>query len=773
MSVVSSMERRGITVCGIVQGVGFRPFVYGLASRWSLAGLVRNAPDGVLIEVEGDSPALDAFQRALIVEAPALSSIEHCTTIALSPRGETDFRIGPSAVDWGSAAAQVHVSPDIATCDACLAEVLDPSSRRFGYAFTTCASCGPRLTVITGVPYDRQQTTMRAFPMCACCRREYDDPADRRFHAETIACPTCGPQLALVRDGRVTPGGGLADLVEALRAGRIAAVKGLGGFHLACDATSAAAVAELRRRKHRDEKPFAVMFESLEAASAACEVDAVEAQVIVSHSRPIVLLRRRGAVSGLAPVAEVAPRCPDIGAMLPPTPLHHLLLRAMGCPLVMTSGNQSDEPIAYDDADAVARLTGLADVILTHDRAIHVRCDDGVRRVVRGRDLPVRRSRGDAPRPIRLPIPCGMPLLAVGGHMKNTFALSRGAAAYVSHHIGDLEDLRAYEAFRRDIRLYEALLAINPGAVVHDLHPGYASTTYAVERAADAGIPAIAVQHHHAHVASAMAEHGLVDPVIGVALDGSGYGDDGTVWGGEFLVGDASVVQRAAHLRPVALPGGEQAVREPWRMALAHLIDAGLAPALLSPRVGAERVRLVERMIERQLNTPMTSSAGRLFDAVAAMAGVCDRVTFEGQAAVQLEWLAREPEAHRDGEQGYGHEIDVVADRLVIDTRAIIRGVSDDVGGGRPRSTIARRFHSALASVVADVCLRLRARAGIDAVVLTGGVFLNGILAADCERRLVAAGFRVYCHRVVPPGDGGLSLGQLAVAAARSARTCV
>nr|MBA2355285.1 carbamoyltransferase HypF [Acidobacteriota bacterium] len=710
---------------------------------------------------------------ALLCEAPALSNIDSCTTAGLSPRGETGFRIEPSAVHTADATAQVHVSPDIATCDSCLAEVLDPSSRRFGYAFTTCASCGPRLTIMTGVPYDRQRTTMKAFPMCAECRREYDDPADRRFHAETIACPACGPRLALVRDGRATTSGSLEQLAEALIAGRIVAVKGLGGYHLACDANNAAAVVELRRRKHRDEKPFAVMFASLEAASAACEVDAVEAQVLVSHARPVVLLRRHAAIGGLAPVADVAPGCPDIGAMLPPTPLHHLLLRAMGRPLVMTSANQSDEPIAYDDADALTRLAGLADVLLTHDRAIRVRCDDGVSRVVRGRELPVRRSRGHAPRPIRLPVPSEMPLLAVGGHMKNTFALSRGAAAYVSHHIGDLEDLRAYEAFRRDIRLYEALFGISPGAVVHDLHPGYASTGYAVERAAEAGIQAIAVQHHHAHVASAMAEHGLVHPVIGVAFDGSGHGDDGTVWGGEFLVGDASAMHRAAHLRPVALPGGEQAVREPWRMALSHLIDAGLDPAPVSARVGAERVRLIERMIARQLNTPMTSSAGRLFDAVAAIAGVCDRVTFEGQAALRLEWLARQAEAGEDGEQGYGHEIDVVAGRLVIDTRPIISGVTQDARGGRPGSVVARRFHSALARVVDDVCARLRARTGIDAVILTGGVFLNGILAADCERRLAAAGFRVYCHRVVPPGDGGLSLGQLAVAAARSARACV
>lgn len=767
------MERRAITVGGIVQGVGFRPFVHGLASRWSLAGFVKNTPDGVVIQVEGGTSALDAFQRALISEAPPLAAIGHCTTASLPPLGETGFRIDQSAVHTRGAAAHVHVSPDIATCESCLAEVLDPSSRRFGYAFTTCASCGPRLTIITGVPYDRQQTTMRAFPMCADCRREYDDPADRRFHAETIACPACGPQLALMREGRVTTAASLEALVEALRAGRIAAVKGLGGYHLACDATNVAAVAELRRRKHRDEKPFAVMYASLEAVSAACEVDPIEAHVLVSHARPIVLLRRRSNVCSPAPVDDVAPGCPDVGVMLPPTPLHHLLMRAMGRPLVMTSGNQSDEPIAYEDADALTRLAGLADLVLMHDRAIHVRCDDGVGRVVQGRELPVRRSRGHAPRPIRLPVACDMPLLAVGGHMKNTFALARGADAYVSHHIGDLEDLRAYDAFRRDIRLYEALFGISPGAVVHDRHPGYASTGYAVERAAEVGIQAIAVQHHHAHVASAMAEHGLIEPVIGVAFDGSGYGDDGTVWGGEFLVGDASAMHRAAHLRPVALPGGEQAVREPWRMALAHLIDAGLSPDLVAGRVGPERVRMIERMIERTLNAPLTSSAGRLFDAVAAIAGVCDRVTFEGQAALRLEWLARDAAAGRDGGHGYGHEIDVVGDRLLIDTRPIISGVNQDAARGRLRSSIARRFHSALALIVDDVCTRLRARTGIDAVILTGGVFLNGILAVDCERRLAAAGFRVFCHRVVPPGDGGLSLGQLAVAAARSATACV
>lgn len=763
------MERRGIAVRGIVQGVGFRPFVYALASRLSLAGYVRNAPDGVVIEVEGDLDDLERFETELTAQAPPTSIIDQWVTATLTPLGDTGFRIDTSAVAANVPAGQVQISPDVATCERCLADLFDSSNRRFEHPFTTCATCGPRLTIVTSVPYDRERTTMRPFALCDDCRREYEDPADRRFHAETIACPSCGPQLRVLGSDGASLHGGVSEVAVALCNGRIAAVKGLGGYHLACDATSADAVAELRRRKHRDEKPFAVMFESLEAAATVCCVDVMEATLLLSAARPIVLLRRRANSVPTAPVLAVAPKCPDIGVMLPSTPLHYLLMRAVARPVVMTSGNRSGEPIAYEDTDAVTRLAGIADIFVTHDRPIHVRCDDGVTRVAGGRELPVRRSRGHAPRPIRLPIACQTPMLAVGGHLKNTFALGRGHDAFVSHHIGDLDDLSASEAFRRDIALYEDVFDITPRVIAHDLHPGYGSTRYAIERAAGAeAVRTIAVQHHHAHVASCMAEHSLVEPVIGVAFDGTGYGEDGTVWGGEFLVGDALAVQRAAHLRSVPLPGGDQGIREPWRMALAHLLDAGLDPSAMAERVGRERTKTVERMIERRLNTPLTSSAGRLFDAIAAIAGVRDRVTFEGQAAMELEWLACDASL----EDGYGHEMDLVDDRLVIDTRPMITGASVDATRGRSPSLIARRFHSALAQIVESVCRRLRDRTGIDAVVLTGGVFLNVILTEASEERLARLGFRVFRHHVVPPGDGGISLGQLAVAAARSHTPC-
>jgi hydrogenase maturation protein HypF len=765
------MHRRSIAVRGIVQGVGFRPFVYGLAARFALTGFVRNAPDGVLIEVEGPLPALDHFAAALVAHPPSQSVIDACVTASLPVRGDAAFRIEASDLETGRT-ANVRVSPDLATCDACLADLFEPSNRRFRYPFVTCAACGPRLTVVTGVPYDRQRTTMAAFPMCEACQAEYDSPGDRRFHAESIACPACGPQVVLRdRQGTPLPGAPFATLAEALRGGRLAAVKGLGGYHLACDATSEHAVADLRRRKGRDQKPFAVMFDSVEAAAEVCVIDPAERQLLGASARPVVLLRRRPAHGGPAPAGGVAPGCPDLGVLLPSTPLHHLLLREVGRPLVMTSGNRSDEPIASQDVDALARLAGIADLFLTHDREIRVRCDDGVTRATRVGELPVRRSRGQAPRPVRLPLACAQPVLAVGAQLKNTFALGLGHDGFVSHHIGDLDELSAYRAFSRDIELYERLFAVTPAVIAHDLHPEYGSTRYALERARVAGLPTLAVQHHHAHVASGMAEHGLVEPVIGVAFDGAGFGDDGTVWGGEFLVGDARAVRRAAHLRPVPLPGGDRAAREPWRMALAHLLDAGLDPGVLHRRVGAARIKTVTRMIERGVNTPRTSSAGRLFDAIASIAGVRDGVSFEGQAAMELEWLARPGQEESDA--GYPHDIADEGGTLTIDTRPLVLEACREAAGGRTAATIARRFHAGLAAIVEQVCVRLRARTGLEAVVLTGGVFLNVRLTLDCHARLAGAGFRVFSHRMVPPGDGGISLGQLAVAAARGGTPCV
>jgi hydrogenase maturation protein HypF len=759
------MERRAIVVRGIVQGVGFRPFVWNLASRLHLCGFVKNQTGTLLVEIEGEPPALDAFLAELENHPPPLAQIQGLSWEPRPPRGEPGFVIAPSTAD---PASPIFISPDVATCDDCLREVLDPADRRFGYGFLNCTNCGPRLTIITGAPYDRPHTTMAGFPMCARCRAEYDDPSNRRFHAQPTACAACGPRLRLGGAGAEAQGSAqpLAAFAAALRAGRIGALKGLGGYHLACDAGSAPAVAELRRRKRRDEKPFAIMVRDAEAAARICELSEAECGLLCSPRRPIVLLRKRPG----APVAEgVAPGNPFLGVMLPYTPVHHLLMREVGDrALVMTSGNQADEPIATGDNEALQRLGGIADLFLMHDRPIHVRCDDSVTRVAAGHELPVRRSRGYAPQPVGLPRECRRPMLAVGGQMKCTFALGRGRHALLSHHLGDLDHLSAFAAFERDVALYEQLFAVRPELIVHDLHPDYASTRYAQQRSGgpEGGPALLAVQHHQAHVASCMAEHGLDEDVLGVAFDGTGYGSDGAVWGGEVFVGGYREMRRAAHLRYVGLPGGEQAVREPWRMAASHLFDAGLPLAPLEGRVAPAHLRTIERMLQRRVSTPWASSAGRLFDAVAALAGVRLRTTYEGQAAMELEWLAL-----REAPSG-SYPFEIVSGPgagapLVVDTRPLVRAVAADVTRGTSPSEIARRFHTAFVDLIVAVCVRLRGETSLSAVVLSGGVFLNVLVTGEASERLTQAGFRVYRHSLVPPGDGGLALGQLAIAAAR------
>jgi hydrogenase maturation protein HypF len=758
------MDRRSIAISGIVQGVGFRPFVHDLASRLGLHGFVRNRAGDVVIEVEGEPRSLDRFLDELTTRPPPLARIDEVRWARRSPRGDPHFRIEPSQVDPDGA---IFISPDVATCDDCLRELFDPRDRRYRYPFLNCTNCGPRLTIIRGAPYDRARTTMAAFAMCPACLAEYEDPRDRRFHAQPTACPSCGPRLrALDARGRaVETEDPLAHAIELLRRGEIGALKGLGGYHLACLAGDGRAVAELRRRKHRDEKPLAIMVRDLRVARELCEVAADEEALLTSPRRPIVLLRRRPG----APVADgVAPRNPHLGVMLAYTPLHHLLLDGLGgAPLVMTSGNVSDEPIAYEDDDAIGRLAGIADLFLTNDRPIYIRCDDSVSRVVAGAELPLRRSRGDAPRPLRLPLPCPRPSLALGGQMKATFALGRGHHAFLSHHIGDLDHYEAYRAYEEAIGHYERLFAIRPELIVHDLHPDCASSRYAARR--DEPAPRLAVQHHYAHVASCMAENGLDETVIGVAFDGTGYGTDGAVWGGEFLTGDYRGFLRAAHLRYVAMPGGEQAIREPWRMAAAYLDDAGLGDAPLRGRVPEASLATVRRMIERRLNAPPTSSAGRLFDAVAALVGVRDRVSYEGQAAMELEWLASGSRA--DG--SYPFAIAEATDGespLRIDARPLIAEVAAEVRRGRDAAVIARRFHATVADIVARACSRLREQTGLGVVALSGGVFQNALLTEGVVDRLEGDGFRVYRHRRVPPGDGGLSLGQLAIAAVQDHR---
>jgi len=754
------LDRRSITVSGIVQGVGFRPFVYDLATRLGLHGFVRNRTGDVLIELEGESESLDGFLAELTTRPPPLARIEGVRWAPRSPMGDPRFRIEPSEVDR---AGPIFIAPDIATCDDCLRELLDPGDRRYRYPFLNCTNCGPRLSIIREAPYDRERTTMADFAMCPACRSEYEDPGDRRYHAQPIACPSCGPRLQVL-DGRgraIDADHPLACAVSALEQGRIVALKSLGGYHLACLAEDGRAVAELRRRKHRDEKPLAVMVRDLRAADDLCAVTAGERGLLASPRRPIVLLRRRPE-DGLA--EGVAPRNPFLGVMLPYTPLHRLLLDDLGgMPLVMTSGNRTDEPIAYDDGDARGRLAGIADLFLTNDRPIHLRCDDSVARMVAGAELPLRRSRGDAPSPLPLPVPCRRPTLALGGQLKATFALGRGRHAFLSHHIGDLEHYEAYRSYAEAIGHYEQLFAHRPELIVHDLHPDYASTRYA-SRFGDS-IPRLAVQHHHAHVASCMADNGLDEPVIGVAFDGTGFGTDGAIWGGEFLTGDYRAFRRAAHLRYVAMPGGDRAIREPWRMAAAYLIDAGRSDEPLRDRVPAAALATVRRAIERRLNAPPTSSMGRLFDGVAALAGVRDRASYEGQAAIELEGMA----SGSDADGAYPFEIDESDggdSPLRIDTRPLICGVVEGVRRGDDAATVGRKFHSTAVEIVARICSALRDRAGLSAVALSGGVFSNALLTGEVVDRLDRDGFRVYRHRRVPPGDGGLSLGQLAIAAA-------
>jgi hydrogenase maturation protein HypF len=607
---------------------------------------------------------------------------------------------------------------------------------------------------------------MASFTMCPACHAEYEDPHNRRFHAQPTACPSCGPRLqALDSHGDVVKvDDPFAHAVDALRTGKLVALKGIGGYHLACRADNALAVTELRRRKHRDEKPLAIMVRDLEGANQLCEVGPGEQRLLISLRRPIVLLRRRSR----APVADqVAPGNPFLGVFLPYSPLHHLLLRDMeGTPLVMTSGNRTDEPIAFEDHDARERLSGIADVILTHDRPIHLRCDDSVTQSIAGEELPLRRSRGYAPEPLGLPVSCRRPTLAVGGQLKATFALGRGRHAFLSHYLGDLDHYEAYRAYVEAVAHYERLFAMRPELIVHDLHPDYASTRYARER--QESIPLLGVQHHHAHIASCMADNGLDEPVIGVAFDGTGYGTDGAVWGGEFFTGDYREFVRAAHLRYVAMPGGEQAVREPWRMAAAFLADAGEGDDLLRSRVPATAMSTVRLMIDRRINAPMTSSVGRLFDGVAAFAGVRDRISYEGQAAMELEWLASHVATATAGVYPFEIlETPQEGSPLQIDTRPLFAELATERRLGCDPAVMGRRFHLTLAEIVSQVCSRLRERTGLDVVALSGGVFLNALLTNELTARLTHHGFRVFRHRRVPPGDGGLSLGQIAIAAAR------
>jgi hydrogenase maturation protein HypF len=769
--------RRRIVISGIVQGVGFRPFVHRLAVRHHLGGWVRNHPAGVEIEAEGEAPAVAEFLQSLTAQSPQSARIDECRSEPCLPNGECEFQIlsshaagqsgasrQPFPGDRGATPAEDlrgHVAADLAPCDECLGELFDPANRRYRYPFIACAHCGPRYTMVRELPFDRERTTMVEFPLCAACEAEYHDPHDRRFHAQALACPACGPQLQLcdASGERWETADPVAAAAELLLTGAILAVKGLGGYHLACDATQARAVGELRRRKCRADRPFAVMVADLQSARELCAVRDEEAAALEAPERPIVLLRRRPQ-SILA--EEVAPGVGELGLFLPYTPLHHLLLHdCLGRPLVMTSGNRAEEPIACTEQEAWERLRGIADYFLIHTREIACRCDDSVGRVVHRRLQVLRRSRGYVPAPLKLPHACDQPVLAVGGQLKSTIALGWGRTAVLSQHLGDLDDWSTYRAFGAAVRRLEQLFGRRAARLVHDAHPDYASTRYAVARAEQDRLPLLAVQHHHAHLVSCWVENELTQPVIGVIFDGTGYGTDGAIWGGEFLIGDDRGFVRAGRMRYVGLPGGEAAIREPWRMALAHLLDAGETPAWLADAVSASELRVIRQLLERGWNAPPTSSVGRLFDAAAALAGVRHRVSYEGQAAWEWEAYA----SHSTDGGSYPFDLSGGAPREV-DTRPLVRALVHDLRGGIAREVAARRFHNTLVEIVAEVCRQLRAESGLDAVVLSGGVFMNRLLATEVPARLTADGFRVYGHHCVPANDGGLSLGQLAIAAA-------
>jgi hydrogenase maturation protein HypF len=743
-----------------------RPFVYRLARETGVGGRVRNDARGVTIEAFGDRAALDAFEARLRTERPPAARVRELSSAAIAAEGPTAFVIEASA---GADERRVTIPPDLATCQACLAEVRDPRDRRHRYPFTNCTDCGPRFTIARDVPYDRAATTMAPFRMCPACAREYADPADRRFHAEPNACPRCGPRAFLLGpDGAPRESGdAVSEAGAALASGQVVAVKGIGGFHLACDATAPAAVRRLRERKRREEKPLAVMARDLAAAEAIGDLSDDERTLLVSVERPIVLVRRRPAC-GLAP--EVAPDSPLVGLFLPYSPLHHLLLEAAGRPLVMTSGNLSEEPIAYRNAEAVERLRGIADLFLAHDREIETRADDSVARVIAGRPVVLRRSRGWVPRPFPLARPVARPVLACGAQLKNAFCLAAGSEATLGPHIGDLENLETLESFEEAVARLERFLRLRPEVLAHDLHPDYLSTRYAIGRADAAGLRAVAVQHHHAHAAAAMAEHGLEGPSLALAWDGVGHGTDGNAWGGELLLARYDGFERLATFRAIPLAGGDRAVREPWRLALAVLDDAfrGEPPAALLEPLAAtagatpRRVEAVRKMIGASVNAPRAHGAGRLFDAVGALALGRPVSRFEGQVAMALD------NAADDGAPGrYPFELDLASRPWQLDWRPLVRAVAGDLLAGAGAGAVSARFHRALAAAAAELVRAAAARHGRLPVVLTGGVFQNARLAALVLGEL-SAGFEVYLHAQVPPGDGGIALGQALVADAAS-----
>ncbi|GIK65304.1 MAG: carbamoyltransferase [Chloroflexota bacterium] len=751
-------QRLRLTIQGIVQGVGFRPFVYGLAQQYHLAGHVGNNGEGVFIEIEGTPEDLAQFQSGLLNSLPPLARLDSVQVESIAPTNDHDFVIVASQA---SDQLTALLPPDIAICEDCLRELLDPTNRRYHYPFINCTNCGPRFTIIQGIPYDRPKTTMADFEMCPDCAAEYHDPLNRRFHAQPNACPVCGPHLWFqTHSGEVIEGDDAITLTkQAFANDQIIAVKGIGGFHLACDARSDTALRILRERKGRVDKPFAIMVRDLEMARQLAEINPAEVELLESPQRPIVLLKKRQ-TSTLSEL--VAPGNQYVGVMLAYAPLHYLLLDDY--PLVMTSGNFSGEPICKDNADALHSLTPLVDGFLLHNRPIHTACDDSVLRIHDQDELPIRRSRGYTPFPVKLPFDVAT-VLATGGELKNTFCLTHHRHAFLSQHIGDMENIETLNAFTASVEHFSTLYRLQPEAVICDLHPNYLTTTWSHEYASANSLLLIQVQHHHAHIAAVLAEHGDTgqSPIIGVCLDGTGYGTDGAIWGGEFLLADYAHFERVAHLKYVPLAGGDAAVKKPYRVALAHLWSAGieweewLPPVVACPTV---EQRILARQFETSFNTVPTSSMGRLFDAVAALIGVRQIVSYEAQAAIELESMATMTD------KSYSFVLEILPDTPIqLDASPVFRAIVDDLQQGVSQNLIAGKFHRGVADVILKICDLLRQKTGIHRVALSGGVFQNVLLLALTSQALTQSGFEVLVHRAVPPNDGGLALGQAIIGA--------
>lgn len=749
--------RLSIRIEGIVQGVGFRPFVFNLARNLFLSGYVLNNSRGVDIEIEGDKQKAWQFLQKLKNQSPPLAMIEKINYKILSPVGYTDFKIRESQKQKDKF---LPISPDISICDECLQELFDPCNRRYLYPFINCTNCGPRFTIVKDVPYDRERTTMDKFKMCPDCQSEYENPSNRRFHAQPNACWRCGPRVQLIdRTGeKIATDNPIFFGAELLKKGNILAIKGIGGYHLACDATNSQVIKRLRERKNRIDKPFALMMLNLKQIKKYCRLTREEESFILSPRRPIVLLERKN--EDLP--REIAPKNKYLGVMLPYTPLHYLLLKEVRVPLVMTSGNISEEPIAYKDEDALSHLNKIADYFLVHNREIQIRVDDSVGRVVGGKPSLIRRSRGYAPQPLKMNFVAKRAVLATGAHLKNTFCFLKKNYAFLSHHIGDLENLAALLSLEEGIGHYERIFQCHPEVVCCDLHPNYSSTNLAREYAEKRKIPLIFVQHHHAHIVSVMAEQGINEAVIGIAFDGSGLGTDGKIWGGEFLIANYVDFERKGHLNYLPLPGGEGAIKEPWRMGLSYLneIYGEKCPAIaeeLFPRKTAE-IELIQKLIKKKINTPLTSSAGRLFDAIASILGIREKINYEGQAAIELEMLSID-----ERKKFYPFKIIEKDGKFTVDTLPLVEAIIEEKRKGEKKENIAGRFHWSISQIIMKACSFIRKEQGLNQVILSGGVFQNNLLLKQVLSLLRSSGFKVILPELVPPNDGGIALGQAVV----------